>query len=776
MTYRTPESLIREIMAKGHANLSESLASDNLNPALKTPEEERLTTALNVLKTNGVGSAVIKGNTVAIAANEMELAVNVLERSREHGLIEIKPQLASIEAMPMPEPHVPAPEFAKEDVEGQPDAKQEEDQTPEGKVSKEGDVTLEPRTLRNRMENQLKKVDEEAEQIDELSKKTLTNYVDKAVTSVHNSGFRSGEKYAKRDMAGTADHAVKSLKRQTNIVKAARKLAKEEVEQIDELSVKTHLSYERKSVGDQIDRSHVKDRKNPGDWKPRERYTKDQARKIKNRSDGEMLSYAKRGAGINQKAKVLAQEETELNELTYTKLKSYEKKGSAQVADSAKKNKLDARIARRASYVAKAREKATTKLKKAAFGEESNPVNMIVRVRQTALTEGLRLIGTHKSDSGKHEAKVYRDTEWNEHRVKFFIHGKHHEPSDYHTDDKHDAHHTAQAQLARLDKLNGALKEAIEAGEDLSWLEEDFDQLDELSKETLKSYIKKAGANATMHDQTSDHMDHLANKWSSSDNVEKARAKSNAHAAKSEKRVKGIIKAAKKLGEEAAEEGTHPFLNENVEQLDELKKVGAYTNDHGDELSIHRNPNDAKHLFVSHKGKVVDYHHGDPKDLHKKLTKDGFKGAISEEQIDEVSKGLLHRYVSKATKDPKHTSGQSIKKDGTLIHGKRNKSIKLAIGKQISDDNYHKVKVKATNEEVELTEAKADVEAAKKHLFKHPEANAIGKTMMGATKHFNYVQDAVDHVYNNHANELSYEDFDKIRPHLEQHFKKSGLK
>jgi len=55
----------------------------------------------------------------------------------------------------------------------------------------------------------------------------------------------------------------------------------------------------------------------------------------------------------------------------------------------------------------------------------------------------LRLIKTHTSSDGKRTAKVYRDPEFNEYRVKHFVDGKHSKNADYHTDEASDAHDTA---------------------------------------------------------------------------------------------------------------------------------------------------------------------------------------------------------------------------------------------------------------------------------------------------------------------------------------------
>jgi hypothetical protein len=64
----------------------------------------------------------------------------------------------------------------------------------------------------------------------------------------------------------------------------------------------------------------------------------------------------------------------------------------------------------------------------------------------------LRLIKTHTGPKG-HVAKVYKDRDYGEHRVKFFSpEGKHMSYADYHTDDVGDANDTAQGQLNRYKK------------------------------------------------------------------------------------------------------------------------------------------------------------------------------------------------------------------------------------------------------------------------------------------------------------------------------------
>jgi hypothetical protein len=72
----------------------------------------------------------------------------------------------------------------------------------------------------------------------------------------------------------------------------------------------------------------------------------------------------------------------------------------------------------------------------------------------------LRLVKTHTGPKG-HVAKVYKDRDWDEHRVKFFSpEGKHLASADYHTDDVSDAHDTAMSQVNKGYKRGGKAKMA----------------------------------------------------------------------------------------------------------------------------------------------------------------------------------------------------------------------------------------------------------------------------------------------------------------------------
>lgn len=95
--------------------------------------------------------------------------------------------------------------------------------------------------------SQIKAVKESVEQIDELSKKTLGSYVKKAADSVqaNTRQANTGDDYDLRHKS-----LLKTNKRISGIGSAVRKLTKESVEQIDELSKKTLGSYVKKATSD----------------------------------------------------------------------------------------------------------------------------------------------------------------------------------------------------------------------------------------------------------------------------------------------------------------------------------------------------------------------------------------------------------------------------------------------------------------------------------------------------------------------------------------------
>jgi hypothetical protein len=95
------------------------------------------------------------------------------------------------------------------------------------------------------------------------------------------------------------------------------------------------------------------------------------------------------------------------------------------------------------------------------------------RLEKNPEKPNLRLVKAHTGPKG-HVAKVYKDKDYGEHRVKFYDpDGKYRSGADYHTDDVSDAHDTAKGQLNRynaggstVDASKGAYDKSIGPSEE----------------------------------------------------------------------------------------------------------------------------------------------------------------------------------------------------------------------------------------------------------------------------------------------------------------------
>jgi len=111
------------------------------------------------------------------------------------------------------------------------------------------------RKLNNRVTGILRSTQKEEavvedEQIDELSKNTLQKYVRKASMDAAMHAHTAGVGSRGRMNINPDEYHMKASSRLQGVSKAAQKLAKEEVEQIDEISGNTMLSYSKKSSSD----------------------------------------------------------------------------------------------------------------------------------------------------------------------------------------------------------------------------------------------------------------------------------------------------------------------------------------------------------------------------------------------------------------------------------------------------------------------------------------------------------------------------------------------
>ena len=113
---------------------------------------------------------------------------------------------------------------------------------------------------------ELRKQNEDIEQIDELSPKTLGDYATKAGGDLSRRSYKAGVSTIATDRPGGSDKDMKKIaNRTTGLARAARKLVDkgrkmkggvpESVEHIDELDTKTLMSYRDKAEDDQVDRA-----------------------------------------------------------------------------------------------------------------------------------------------------------------------------------------------------------------------------------------------------------------------------------------------------------------------------------------------------------------------------------------------------------------------------------------------------------------------------------------------------------------------------------------
>lgn len=154
---------------------------------------------------------------------------------------------------------------------------------------------------------------EETEELDEISKKTLGSYVTKA-------SYDAAKHAARYGSSNKPGSFVKAHQRLAGIKKASDKLAKEEVEQIDELSPNTLHSYIKKAAGNMAGNAAVAAAQASSSMK---KSSPDVKRNIANRMKGIT------GASGRLADKANMAEEAELDEVSDKKLDAYRQKAFA---------------------------------------------------------------------------------------------------------------------------------------------------------------------------------------------------------------------------------------------------------------------------------------------------------------------------------------------------------------------------------------------------------------------------------------------------------------
>ena len=309
------------------------------------------------------------------------------------------------------------------------------------------------------------------------------------------------------------------------------------------------------------------------------------------------------------------------------------------------------------------------------------------------LEEGLRLIKTHTHENGDH-AKVYKDNEWGEHRVKFFKGGVHLANADYHTDDVEDAHSTAQHALKSglhseefvIETTKSQLAKKAHAGKDIGKPGKNFKKV---ADKAAKEYgSKKAGekvAAAAMwknikHEELEigDEVDLLDEGYKIGDMVNVTNYK-----AKPQYKITGKTKTHYHLSRDDKPHGAFPkeriarvnkaaWAHRTGKPIPTQHKAAKY-DDHGHVVRESEMSDEVQSLFELSPAKLLQYvakSARSKKDREKGIDKAGKKaiGEEAEEQLDELSREKSLQYVAKAARSTKDRT-KGIEKAGKKAIG-----------------------------------------------------------------------------------------------------------
>ena len=285
------------------------------------------------------------------------------------------------------------------------------------------------------------KMKEEAEELDELSKKTLTSYVKKAAGDAVTKAYRAGDVRDK----DSGKNYMKALGRQIGISTATNKLTKEEAEELDELDKKTLGSYIKKASTNQIgNTAKVLAGKNDPDT--------ERAR----RRMGQRMS------GIAKATDKLTKEEAEqIDELKKSTLGSYVKKASGNMAGNA------AVAAAQAS---------------SSMGKSSPETKRNITNRMKGIAKATDRLTKEEAELDENVGGLFKNaSEWESSAKARGLVVK---------SATHPSGEMTKYQIAK-DK-QGNNRGHFDHGTKSGRLKEEAEQIDELSKKTLGSYVKKA--------------------------------------------------------------------------------------------------------------------------------------------------------------------------------------------------------------------------------------------------------------------------------------------
>lgn len=243
------------------------------------------------------------------------------------------------------------------------------------------DMNKEESSYKDRSKNQKpRSTQTESKELSELSKNTLLNYRDKAQTQrkkatriAHKLGQRHKSEperhtYDSEDKKQGYEHLAK--KRSNGIKIANKKIAKEEVEDLDELSKKTLGRYIKKASRDASHAAAV-------DANHAQKYLNSRDKIDKNTADNAFKRKLKRDKGISKAVNKLTNEEN-LDELSRKTLAKYTDRSAADGNDKKNKRTFTNRL--------KGIKRDTDRLAKKKIGENVEIRPTILRLREHMAT------------------------------------------------------------------------------------------------------------------------------------------------------------------------------------------------------------------------------------------------------------------------------------------------------------------------------------------------------------------------------------------------------
>jgi len=296
--------------------------------------------------------------------------------------------------------------------------------------------------------------------------------------------------------------------------------------------------------------------------------------------------------------------------------------------------------------------------------------------------------------------------------------------------------------------------------------ENQLKKIDEVSRGTLASYVKKAT------DKVSDHSHHIG----FHDGANNPMHDKSIHAErKLQNKKTGISRAVDRLTKESAVS----YVTRKIEQINELSKNSLRN------YIVKASAQAGKHNYASGVHAGANYQEKDAGERSRNTANQKAHGQKADKRFNGIARAakklaeetIEEKFDAKADHAAGYTHHIVDRHTGNVVG--RAKSLSSALKSVDKRDNaYGAVRYshKRLGESVDLTEGKKDnLDKSSKSFASHPRADKMFQDMQHAAKTCNYITDACDHVYNNHRDHIKYSEWHDMKPHIEDHFKQRGL-